>query len=77
MFAVEWEISKNNPVLSHWVNVIFYALTGWLLFITLFKLLKEYNIVVPFIISILFISHPIHTEVVANIKSRDELMGNL
>jgi tetratricopeptide (TPR) repeat protein len=75
MFAAEWEISKNNPVLSHWVNVIFYALTGWLLFITLFKLMKGYNIVVPFIISILFIAHPIHTEVVANIKSRDELMG--
>ena len=75
MFALEWQISPNNPVLSHWVNVLFYALTGWLLFSTLCKLLKESNIIIPFVISILFISHPIHTEVVANIKSRDELMG--
>ena len=75
MFALEWQISPNNPVLSHWVNVLFYALTGWLLFSTLCKLLKESNIIIPFVISILFISHPIHTEVVANIKSRDEIMG--
>ncbi len=74
MFALEWQISPNNPALSHWVNVIFYSLTGWVLFITLCRLLKNYNIVLPFIISVLFIAHPIHTEVVANIKSRDELM---
>jgi len=28
----------------------------------------------PFIVSILFLAHPIHTEVVANIKGRDEIM---
>lgn len=75
MFAIEWELSPNNPHLSHWLNVLFYAFTGWLLFITLSKLLKNYNLVIPFLISILFISHPVHTEVVANIKSRDELIG--
>lgn len=75
MFALEWELSPNNPHLSHWLNVLFYVFTGWLLFITLSKLLKNYNLVIPFLISILFISHPVHTEVVANIKSRDELIG--
>ena len=77
MFAVEWQLSPNNPHLSHWINVIFYVFTGWLLFITLSKLLKDYNLVVPFLISLLFISHPVHSEVVANIKSRDELLGFL
>jgi hypothetical protein len=75
MFALEWELSPNNPYLSHWLNVLFYVFTGWLLFITLAKLLKNYNLVIPFLISVLFISHPVHTEVVANIKSRDELIG--
>ena len=28
----------------------------------------------PFIVSVLFLAHPIHTEVVANIKGRDEIM---
>ena len=77
MFAVEWQLSPNNPHLSHWINVIFYVFTGWLLYITLSKLLKDYNLVVPFLISLLFISHPVHSEVVANIKSRDELLGFL
>ena len=77
MFALEWQLSPNNPHLSHWINVIFYVFTGWLLFITLSKLLKDYNLVVPFLISLLFISHPVHSEVVANIKSRDELLGFL
>ena len=75
MFALEWELSPNNPHLSHWLNLLFYVFTGWLLFITLSKLLKNYNLVIPFLISIVFIAHPVHTEVVANIKSRDELMG--
>ena len=30
---------------------------------------------IPFIATAIFIAHPMHTEVVANIKSRDEIMG--
>ncbi len=75
MFAVEWQLSEDNPFLGHFINVLFYALTGLLLFFTLSKIFKKYNIILPFIISLLFIAHPIHTEVVANIKSRDEIMS--
>jgi tetratricopeptide (TPR) repeat protein len=74
MFALEWSISPNNPALSHFVNILFYALTAWLIFNTLCRLLKNYNMAYHFIIVLLFIVHPVHTEVVSNIKSRDELM---
>jgi tetratricopeptide (TPR) repeat protein len=77
MFAIEWTISPNNPTLSHFVNVLLYILSGFLLFKTLKKLLKEYDVIYPFIITLLFVAHPVHTEVIANIKSRDELLSFL
>jgi Flp pilus assembly protein TadD len=77
IFAIEWWIAPNNPSLAHFVNVMLYALTGWILFTTLIKLMKNYNIILPLIATVLFIAHPIHTEVVANIKSLDEILGFL
>jgi len=75
MFAVEWQISPDNPYLSHFLNVFFYALSCLLLFLVLIKYLKKSNPVIPLIITLLYAAHPIHTEVVANIKSRDEIMS--
>jgi hypothetical protein len=75
MFAIEWQISPNTPSLSHFVNVLFYALTCLLLFRVLIKLFNSTSLILPLLISLLFSVHPIHTEVVANIKSRDEIMA--
>jgi protein O-mannosyl-transferase len=60
--------------ISHFVNVLLYALTGIVLINLLLLLFKDYNRLLPFLITLLFIIHPLHTEPVANIKSRDELM---
>ncbi len=73
MFAIEWQIAPNTPALSHWMNVIFFALTCVVLF-SILTLCLNGNLLIPFIASMLFAAHPIHTEVVANIKSRDEIM---
>ena len=75
MFAVEWQISPNNPYLSHVINVFFYALSCFLLLIVLRKYLHKIHPVIPLLITLIFSVHPIHTEVVANIKSRDEIMS--
>jgi protein O-mannosyl-transferase len=56
------------------MNVLLYALTAVLLFQLLRRLLKQYNPLLPFFCTLLYIAHPLHTEVVANIKSRDELL---
>lgn len=74
MFAIEWQISPEKPFLGHLVNVLLYIGTGILLFITLTKLLPKSNFLIPFLTALLFIAHPVHTEVVANIKSRDEIL---
>ncbi|MEG2071119.1 MAG: tetratricopeptide repeat protein, partial [Bacteroidales bacterium] len=77
MFATEWQLSPDNPELSHIVNVIFYALSCVLLFSLLRKLFNRYTRWIPLIITLLYAAHPIHTEVVANIKSRDEIISFL
>lgn len=76
MFAVEWQLSPGNPALGHWMNVIWFALTCLLMF-HVFSVIMNGNLVVPFITALLFAAHPLHTEVVANIKSRDEIMSLL
>ena len=76
MFAAEWDISPNDPPLGHWINVLFFAFSCFVLFIVLSKYMKG-NLVVPFVTALLFAVHPLHTEVVANIKSRDEIVSFL
>ncbi len=75
MFAIEWQISPNNPYLNHFLNVLFYALSCFLLFIVLRKYLNKAHPIIPLIITLLYTVLPIHTEIVANIKSRDEIMS--
>lgn len=72
--ALEWQFFADNPHASHAVNALLYALIGFLLFYFLSELLTEFSIYVPLIATLFFIVHPIHTEVVANIKSRGELL---
>jgi len=75
MFAIEWQISPDNPFLGHAVNVIFYAFSGVLLYLFLRKLFSKGPQVLSLVVTLLWLAHPVHTEVVANIKSRDEIMS--
>lgn len=77
MMAIEWEIAPNNPFPGHLINVLLYSLTVFLLFMLLCRMLPGASLIIPFLITLLFTVHPIHTEVVANIKSRDEILSFL
>lgn len=80
MFAIEYQIFGKTPFIGHFMNIVWFGLTCVLLYFLLLKLLKyrsEYSssaAVIAFITALLFAAHPIHTEVVANIKGRDEIM---
>lgn len=85
-FAMEIGLfGKDSPGVAHFSNVLLYGLLGILLYRVLTGLfpLKEggkWYFSVSFLASVLFMLHPLHVEVVANIKSRDEilaLMGSL
>ncbi len=81
MFALEWNIfgEKLNPFIGHLINVLMYGLTCLVLYRLLLRILpkKKNPVYAGFIAlgtTLLFTSHPIHTEVVANIKGRDEIL---
>lgn len=76
VFALIWEFAPENPFPGHLLNVVLYALTGFLLFTTLCRFITN-SVYIPFITSLLFVAHPIHSEVVANIKSLDEIFAFL
>jgi protein O-mannosyl-transferase len=88
LFAIQYEIfgkSENAASYYHFFNILWFALTCVLLYFLLLKLLK-YALnsknteggyvpeILAFATAVLFTAHPIHTEVVANIKGLDEIM---
>lgn len=74
LFATIWEFFPDSPHVYHFVNVLLYAVTCTLLFLLLVKLFSKQNIFFPFACALLYAAHPIHTEVVDNIKSADEIL---
>jgi protein O-mannosyl-transferase len=71
-FSIERAVFGTSPAVGHFFNMLFYALLcvvllRWLLMLQLFSPLLTFGAV------LLFAAHPVHTEVVANIKSRDEI----
>ncbi len=75
-FAVEHQFFKGNPHISHFINILLYALGLIVLYhvlIIVFKLDREYPFL-PFVITLFFAVHPLHTEIVDSLKNRDELL---
>ena len=75
-FALEQEYFKDNPGISHIINAGLYGVTGLVIGVLLQKWLIKQTIP-AFLIGLVFIAHPLHTEIVANIKGRDEILSFL
>ena len=80
MFAVEKSLFGDKQVWAgHFINALLYGLTGavlyWLL-TAMFRPGRE-QVFVALGAAMLFVSHPVHTEAVANIKGRDEIVALL
>ncbi len=103
-FAAEQSLFGGNKAVSHFINILLYALTGVLLFRVLLFMqeaqapqppkgelraspIESSEAVSPFggwgawamawAAALLFIVHPLHVEVVANIKGRDDIIALL
>ncbi len=74
-FAIEHQFLGESAKTSHFVNLILYAIAVLLLFKLLLAYTGEKGILLAFLASILFAVHPIHAEVVASIKNRDEILA--
>ncbi len=81
-FAMEHQVFGVAPGMSHFINILLYGLTALLIFRLLSMLVKQdaeqaWYLRLPFVAALLFALHPLHTEVVANIKGRDEILALL
>jgi len=75
-YAVEHQFFGENVHVSHFFNVVLYAVLV-LVFFRLLMLLSGENKMFSIVATLLFALHPVHTEVVASIKNRDEILALL
>ncbi|HMW38279.1 MAG: hypothetical protein K1X68_00065 [Saprospiraceae bacterium] len=75
-FAIEKQIFGKSTVVAHLVNILLYILCGIVVYNFLRKISNRFgwSSFILLIGALLFIIHPIHTEAVANIKGRDEIL---
>jgi tetratricopeptide (TPR) repeat protein len=73
-YAVIKSLFGNKAQAYHLMNILYYILACLLLFFWLNALFKHRYKGMAFWACILFTLHPVHTEVVANVKSADELL---
>ena len=76
-FAIEHEFFGFKPAISHTINLVLFCALIFVLYKLLRRIFKDFSEYIPFFILLLYELHPIHTEVIANVKSRDELLSFL
>lgn len=85
-FAIEQQFFGSNEKIKpaddvagvrHFMNVVYYILSIVFLFYLLRNYIFKENQLVAFVACLIFLIHPMHTEVVANAKSRDEILSFL
>jgi protein O-mannosyl-transferase len=81
MFAVEWQLFGGKPAPMHALNVLLNCAVVVMLFFVLQRIRELIpspsplqHPLLPFVAVALFAAHPAHTEAVANIKGRDEIL---
>ncbi|MBX2891665.1 MAG: glycosyltransferase family 39 protein [Saprospiraceae bacterium] len=85
LFALVFQFFGENSVVFHLLTVLLFAATCVVLYRTLLLLFvprfgADYSLMLAWMAAVLFAVHPIHVEVVANIKGCDEiatLLGSL
>jgi len=74
-FAFEYSLFGENLFYSHLINVLLYGLACCILFRVLLLLFGEQSSLFALLTSILFLAHPLHTEVVCSLKNREVLFS--
>ena len=75
-YAIEISLFGFNPKVHHFFNILYYAGLCMLLYYLLATcLFPGKNWLFSFLTTLLYLVHPIHTEVVSSIKGRGELLS--
>ena len=73
-FALEYSLFGNNPSISHFINLLFYLVFIVLLHHFMKRWFPKLGTLFLVALSLLFITHSTHVEVVASIKNREEIL---
>jgi protein O-mannosyl-transferase len=74
-FSIEYSLFKDSPHWGHFINILIYAFICIFLFYFFRKLLySQLSDYFLLIMLALFLTHPLHSEVVASLKNRDEML---
>lgn len=80
LIEAEKKIVENNIAIApirHAMQVLYFALLTIVLWFLLSKYIFKETPIIAFSAVLLFVAHPVHTEVIANLKSRDEIFSLL
>ncbi|MEX2052269.1 MAG: DUF1736 domain-containing protein [Candidatus Paceibacterota bacterium] len=72
-YSLNFTIFGQSPAYFHFVNILLYVVISFLIYLLVKNLFR--NGILAFSTAILFLFWPIHTEVVANISGRSELLA--
>lgn len=76
-FAIEYSLFGTGPHVSHFISLCLYIIFSLLLFRFLQIAFPDTKFLIILFPVLFFLVHPVHTEVIDNIKSRDELLANV
>lgn len=71
----EYDCHAKGSMLRHFNNVWLYVLACVLLYLVFSKYMFKNNQDIAFLAALIFLIHPVHSEVVANVKGRDDIFG--
>lgn len=75
--CLENQVFGMTPSGFHFMNLVLYSLLAIVVFNLLALMFPKLHFYYRTLITVIFIAHPIHAEVVANVKSQDELLATL
>lgn len=74
-FVANFAIFGESPVSFHIVSILLNGVVCFLVYLVAFRLCKDRKLAI--FTALIFACFPIHTEAIANIKSRDELLSSI
>jgi hypothetical protein len=76
-FAIEHGLFGERAEISHLLNVLIHSLTVCIVLLVCRSMYPLGSLLFPLLAALMFAVHPMHTEAVASIKNRDELLALL
>jgi cytochrome c-type biogenesis protein CcmH/NrfG len=75
LYAIEYQLFRGSPHAGHVFNMLWYGLTCAMVYWFVHFVFPWLDSLFAFRAAVLFVVHPLHVEVVANVKGRDEILA--